>query len=932
MKHRTAFAPAVALFLSVPFSAPAQPAEWDCDPVAWRETDGKLEAVGSGFALAPCAKGRKAEIAARVTPVSTECPEYATIGIAVFDDLEHFWKLSLVKKPDSRGGGPFCEMKCQSGGTWADEIDGFRRVASEGKGEWKWGRTYEMAISLSPEAVEGTVRDAETGALVRRFRLENDGNAAPFAGRPAVSATGDLRGRAEVVRLSAEDEVPESWRAFPEYRPVGPETGVRGAATGFFHVENIGGVEWAVDPLGRGVILAGTDWCNPRGSYSQKRGYNPYERFVKAHYPSTEAWAAETADRLRDWGFTCLPCGGDESLYYKTLAHANAADRLYFSHRLCLGTADPDWRIAEYRRSPCTALPNVFHPQFEAACDWWARQRCAGCKDDPWLLGYFIDNELAWWGEVSENKAGGVFDLVAGKPASHPAKQALLRFLAKRFDEPEGNGLIRKAGPEDKRAFLRVVADRYFSVTTEAIRRADPNHMILGCRFAGGPKGVDPVVLETAGKYCDVVSFNHYPWVDLDRNVVQHSKADPTRVLDLYREAHEIAKRPLFQTEWSFPALDTGRPCTYGAGQRFYTQAERVRATELYAKTLLSMPFIVGYSYFRWLDQPAEGISKYFPENTNYGLVSEEGVPYKGLTEMFARVQGDAMRWHGAPPPEEIDAPEEPEPSERARYLEAAAAALAAGAPPVFSELRPDGSWVLSNSLVRLSGRVGGKYMADGIAYAGAAPVGRWGALLQGASDNIPYWVDVSRVTDVSFERDDATGAVTATIRAEGGGGREVAGGAAPSALGFAFTHRLSLAPGTADVLAEIVSLENAGSVPIDVRCIFMRPFAVQRDPVEARSVPNLWKGPVEGFWLLSDGSRWGVSTRDPRVLKATLWRKDGETAQHPDVRCMEGEPFTLAPGASFRPSSPIGARIKHLQPDPDADNGPASSYSVLGQ
>ena len=187
-------------------------------------------------------------------------------------------------------------------------------------------------------------------------------------------------------------------------------------------------------------------------------------------------------------------------------------------------------------------------------------------------------------------------------------------------------------------------------------------------------------------------------------------------------------------------------------------------------------------------------------------------------------------------------------------------------------------------------------------------------------------------MTDVSFERDDATGAVTATIRAEGGGGREVAGGAAPSALGFAFTHRLSLAPGTADVLAEIVSLENAGSVPIDVRCIFMRPFAVQRDPVEARSVPNLWKGPVEGFWLLSDGSRWGVSTRDPRVLKATLWRKDGETAQHPDVRCMEGEPFTLAPGASFRPSSPIGARIKHLQPDPDADNGPASSYSVLGQ
>ncbi|MBR3084973.1 MAG: hypothetical protein IKH04_01075 [Kiritimatiellae bacterium] len=937
------FAP---LLVALSTSFAQTPATWDCDPVAWRENGETLEAIGSGFALAPCAKGRKAEITARVTPVSTECPEYATIGLAVFDDLEHFWKLSLVKKPESRGGGTFCEMKCQSGGTWADEIDGFRRVANEGRGDWKWGRTYEMTLSLSPEAVEGAIRDAETGALVRRFRLENTGSAAPFAGRPAVSATGDLRGRAEVVRLSVGDEVPDTWRVFPEYRPVGLDTGVHGMATGFFHVESIGGVEWAVDPVGRGVILAGTDWCNPRGSYSQKRGYNPYERFVKAHYPSTEAWAAETASRLRDWGFTCLPCGGDESLYYKTLAHANAADRLYFSHRLCLGTADPDWRIAEYRRSPCTALPNVFHPQFEAACDWWARQRCAGCKDDPWLLGYFIDNELAWWGEVSENKAGGVFDLVAGKPASHPAKRALLRFLSERFNAPADAGLIRRAGPEDKRAFLRLVADRYFAVTTGAIRRADPNHMILGCRFAGGPKGVDPVVLETAGKYCDIVSFNHYPWADLDRNVVQQSKADPTRVLDLYREAHDIAKRPLFQTEWSFPALDTGRPCTYGAGQRFHTQAERVQATELYAKTLLSLPFIVGYSYFRWLDQPAEGISKYFPENTNYGLVSEEGVPYRELTEMFARVQGDALRWHGAPPPEERESQSAPEPSEREQYLAAARPVPGAARPVPGAEApgpvafsRDGDAWVLSNSLVRLSGRVGGKYMADEIAYrpdgdplAGPRPVGRWGALLQGASDNIPYWVDVSRVTDVSFSRDGATGVVTATIRAEGGGGREVAGGSAPSALGFAFTHRLSLAPGTLDILAEIVSLENTGSAPIDVRCIFMRPFAVQRDPVEFRSVPNLWKGPVEGFWLLSDGSRWGVSTRDSRVLKATLWRKDGETAQHPDVRCMEGNPFVLAPGATYRPTSPIGARIKFLPPDPNADNGPVSSYSVLGQ
>ena len=890
-------------------SSEATPATgWDCDPVAWRAEGSALVAVGSGFALAPVAKGMTAEISARVTPVSTECPEYASIGLSVFDDLDHHWRLSVLKTTEAKGSRHVFEFKRQDGGDWTDG-EGLDTVVNSRPGDWKWGEALDMSLHLSPTGLVGVVRDAATGReLYRRQYAVRGGGKDPGLGRPAVFASGDLRGRVENVSFSVSGEVPDVWREFPKYRPVGPETGVYGAATGFFHVENIDGTDWAIDPAGRGVILAGTDWCNPRGSFDQKLGYRPYERFVKKTYGTLDNWAEETAERLASWGFTFLPCGGDERLYYKNLAHANAADRLYFSHRLCLGTADPNWRITEYRRSPCTALPDVFHPDFAAACQWWARQRCAPLRDDPWLVGYFIDNELAWWGEVNENKAGGVFDAVMKKPESHPAKKALRDYLAS-IGESAG-----KVSGEAKLGFLRLVAERYFSVTTDAIRRADPNHMVLGCRFAGGPSGVHPVVMEAAGKYCDIVSFNHYPWADLDRNVVLNSKSSPTPVLELYRDAHAAAKKPLLLTEWSFPALDTGRPCTYGAGQRFRTQAERVQATELYAKTLLSLPFFVGYSYFRWLDQPAAGISKYFPENTNYGLVSEEGVPYRGLVEMFARVQGDALRWRSAPPPAERPAPPAATTSERDRYFAEAAAAKAAAesAPaPVAVVRNDDGSWWMSNSLVRVGGRVGGRFMADEIAYGDEPPKGRWGALLQGREDGIPYWVDVSRVTDVTIERDAGTGIASVTIRAEGGSTDGVAGGAAPDGLRFAFTHRLSLAPGRKDVLAEILSLENLGARPIDVTVLFMRPFAVEPKPSEFRTVPNLWKAPVEGWWQLSDGSRWGVSSYDPGVMKASLWRNDGETAQHPDVRCMAGAPFELAPGATYAPPVPIGALIK---------------------
>ena len=234
-----------------------------------------------------------------------------------------------------------------------------------------------------------------------------------------------------------------------------------------------------------------------------------------------------------------------------------------------------------------------------------------------------------------------------------------------------------------------------------------------------------------------------------------------------------------------------------------------------------------------------------------------------------------------------------------------------ASAPGPVAFAREGDRWTLSNGLVRLSGRVGGKYMADEIAYGGAPAVGRWGALLQGLHDGIPYWVDATRVTDVMFEADEATGIGSVTIRAEGGAKAGVAGGSVPEGVRFAFTHRLSLAPGSAEALAEILSLENTGAEPFETTFLFMRPFAVEKEPRETRSVPNLWKGPVEGYWLLSDGSRWGIESHDPGVMKASLWRKEGTTSQHPDVRCRESGPFVLAPGAAYHPGVPMAARIR---------------------
>jgi len=86
--------------------------------------------------------------------------------------------------------------------------------------------------------------------------------------------------------------------------------------------------------------------------------------------------------------------------------------------------------------------------------------------------------------------------------------------------------------------FLRIVAERYFSLTSALMRRYLPHHLNLGPRFA---KGVPEVVAEVAAKYVDVLSLNIY-----------------TRDLEHFRDEVErvwrAGKKPILITEFSFPA------------------------------------------------------------------------------------------------------------------------------------------------------------------------------------------------------------------------------------------------------------------------------------------------------------------------------------------------------------------------------------------
>ncbi|MBQ7666914.1 MAG: hypothetical protein IJS46_02840 [Kiritimatiellae bacterium] len=476
---------------------------------------------------------------------------------------------------------------------------------------------------------------------------------------------------------------------------------------------------------------------------------------------------------------------------------------------------------------------------------------------------------------------------------------------------------LTSATRETKVAFLALVAERYFSVAAEAVRRHDPNHMVLGCRFAG--LGAHEVVLKAAARHCDIVTFNCYPWADLDRGVVL-DRRDGRPIVDVLRDFHDNVGAPLLITEWSFSALDAGRPCSDGAGQRFRTQAERVAAAEMFARTLLSLPFMVGHAWFMWVDQPALGFDKYFHEDCNYGLVSEEGVPYPALTEMFSCLHRDAVRlrteemggprsvaadssaWTEPGPPDAARQNGLPHLSEREQFFaEACAPAVPTAGPAAGFAREAGGVWSLTNAAgIRLSGRVGSSSMVDEVTRDGRI-YGRLNALLMTTA---PDWPPVTRL--VSATADDAPGGCgSVTLVGEGG---FAPGAPAP---GFAITIRLTLAPSSPDILAEILSVQNLGAVPLEVQKLFLCPFAGGDAPPERVPMPvNVWKGWNESHWRLAGGARYGAVSHDESADGFNLWT-EADGRQHADIPFRPlPQPVTLAPGETLAAPRPMSARL----------------------
>ena len=335
------------------------------------------------------------------------------------------------------------------------------------------------------------------------------------------------------------------------------------------------------------------------------------------------AWRTRTLDRLQAWGFNTLGNWSDDGL---SKLHRMAYTRPISIHG--------DFGNVSSGYDYWGRMPDPFDPRFAQAAEQAVTHAVASSRDDPWLLGYFADNELAWAGQGPQGHWGLAMGTLNGEARS-AAKQAFIAQLQRKygaasklaaawgialtdwpalsatnFPAPEPNA-AHPAIAEDYSAWLRQYADQYFSIVAAAIHRHDPHHLFLGGRFAVNT----PEAVAACARYCDVISFNIYA------DIPQHG-AD-------FAALHRLNK-PVMITEFHFGSDDRG---PFGKGVvSVWNEGQRGEAYARFVQAAAHDPLIVGTHWFEYVDEPATG-RVLDGENSHIGLVGITDIPFAGFVE-----------------------------------------------------------------------------------------------------------------------------------------------------------------------------------------------------------------------------------------------------------------------------------------------------------
>ncbi|MFD1260332.1 beta-galactosidase [Entomomonas asaccharolytica] len=348
-------------------------------------------------------------------------------------------------------------------------------------------------------------------------------------------------------------------------------------------------------------------------------------------------WRERTINRFKAWGFNTIGNWSDKQLI--------AEKRLPYTMPILI---KGDYASVPSGMDWWGFMPDTFDPKFTEAVERAVKLATKNRVNDPWLVGYFADNELSWGG--LDNIPAAHYALAINslsRNAESPAKQAFIKQLKNKYKDIDklanawGVAInawqdIEQQGyraplptakypaiSEDYSIFLTNYADNYFKTVKEMIYKYDPNHLFLGNRFAVKL----PEVITSCAKYCDVISFNTY-------TLLASQGYDTELVASL--------DRPIMISEFTFGSKTTG--ALWSGPVAVADDKVRADSYQQFVKNAFEDPHMVGVHWFQYIDQPLTG-RLLDGENGNMGLVAITDVPFHQFIKQVRQANLAVAAW-----------------------------------------------------------------------------------------------------------------------------------------------------------------------------------------------------------------------------------------------------------------------------------------------
>ncbi len=294
--------------------------------------------------------------------------------------------------------------------------------------------------------------------------------------------------------------------------------------------------------------------------------------------------------RLRSWGFNTIGLGQGDATGRDDGWPFIAAVEFASAGQIITGSG--------------LRLPDVFDPEWPRLVAERALAICTPEKDCRELVGWVSDAQLAWGLPTAAGRPSLLqvcLSLEPSFPAYHAAWEFALALhggrldaLAQAWEVPLANkevvreltrverGLRTRGYLRDEARWAREFARRYFATTAPAIRAADPNHLVLGCRFHGAVGA-------------PVLGACVYPAVDV---AMPHWAELPTPGL--------APLHPVLAGEVNWVGPEFLRPQAGARASRLTTVERMLRRARLALDRVARHPAVVGYAWARWADEPGE--------------------------------------------------------------------------------------------------------------------------------------------------------------------------------------------------------------------------------------------------------------------------------------------------------------------------------------